>query len=177
MYSNLFAYVFKKYENIFLEFMDEVLNVKLTIPYSIEREKNNIDLLIEDKNNIVIIENKIKSGINGVSPQHDFSENGRIQSQLLKYYEYGQKNKGQKKDSYFIFVPNYNKIDLKKYSGSKHYKVIRYSEIYNFYKKKKISDAYFLEFVNALYKHTKDREVDYFEVMAMRFLDRIRKNS
>lgn len=175
VYSNFFAYIFKNYSQIFIEFMDEVLNLKITKPYLIEREKENIDLWIEDKDNIVIIENKIKSGINGLSPRHDFSENSLVQSQLLKYYKYGKISKGNKKDSYFIFIPDYNKIDLKKYSGSKNYQVIRYSAIFNFFKKKQLDDIYFSEFVNSLYKHTKNREVDYAEDMAIRFLNQIKR--
>ena len=75
----------------------------------------------------------------------------------------------------FIFIPDYNKIDLKKYSGSKNYQVIRYSAIFNFFKKKQLDDIYFSEFVNSLYKHTKNREVDYAEDMAIRFLNQIKR--
>ena len=49
----------------------------------------------------------------------------------------------------------------------------QYSDIYGFFSKAKNNDPYFVEFVNALYKHTKDREVDYAEDMAIRFLDKI----
>lgn len=172
-YSNLFSYIFKTYPEAFIRFSKEVLGVDLSSNYKVFREKANIDLYIEDESNIVVIENKIKSGINGI--RHDFSEKGLIQSQLLKYYEFVENEKEDKKASYFLFVPNYNKLDLKQYSGSQHYKEIRYSEIYDFFRKIDIKDTYYQEFVKALYKHTKDREVDFAEDMAVRFLDKIRK--
>lgn len=174
-YSNLFSYIFKTYPDTFKDFTREILGVDISESYSVFREKANIDLWIEDEDNILVIENKIKSGINGISSRHDFSEKGLIQSQLVKYHDYVEKEKGQKKTHYYIFIPNYNKIDLKKYSGSQYYQEIRYSDIYNFYNKIKIDDPYFKEFVNALYKHTKDREVDYAEDMMLRFLNKIRK--
>lgn len=174
-YSNLFSYIFKTYPDVFVEFAKQILDVDISEPYSILREKANIDLWAEDENDILVIENKIKSGINGISARHDFSENGLIQSQLLKYFQYAENEKGQKRTHYYIFAPNYNKIDLKQYSGSQHYQKILYSDIYNFFNKIKIDEPYFKEFVNALYKHTKDREVDYAEDMAIRFINKINK--
>jgi hypothetical protein len=47
---------------------------------------------------------KIKSGINGVSPRHDFSEGGLIQSQLSKYYDFATKEAGGKKKLIFIYL-------------------------------------------------------------------------
>lgn len=176
VYSNLFSYIFKTYPEVFVDFANKVLGLTISAPYSIERERANIDLWIEDENNILVIENKIKSGINGVSARHDFSEGGLIQSQLLKYFNYAEKEKDNKRTSYFIFVPNYNKIDLKQYSGSKNYKEIKYSELFNYFSKVSIEDVYFKEFVNSLYRHTKDREVDYAEDMALKFLNQIKRN-
>lgn len=174
-YSNLFKYIFTKYPLVFVEFAREVLGVDISKPFIVEREKKNIDLWVEDSQNIIVIENKIKAGISGVPERYNFAEGGLVQSQLLKYYNYAEEVKGSKQTTYFLFVPNYNKIDLRKYSGSKNYKVIKYSEIYTFYKKRQIADFYYKEFVNALYRHTKDRQIDYAEDMSMRFLDIIKK--
>lgn len=174
VYSNLFGYIFTNYSDIFIEFAKEVLNVNISSNYIIEREKENIDIWIEDENNIIVIENKIKSGINGISPRHDFSEDGLIQSQLLKYYNYATSIKGDKNLKFFIFLPVYNRVDIKQYSGSKNYEEINYKEIYSFFNKKQVEDIYYKEFVNALYKHTKDREIDYFEDMQIRFLNQIK---
>ncbi len=172
-YSNLFAYIFKTYPEMFVKFAKQVLGVNVSKPFLVFREKANIDIWVEDDKNIIVIENKIKSGINGVSSRHDFSEKGLIQSQLLKYHEYAEREKGEKNTYYYIFVPNYNKIDLKKYSGSQHEHEVRYSDIYGFVSKVKNNVPDFVEFVNALNKNNKDREVDYAEVMAIRFLDKI----
>ena len=174
-YSNLFYYIFKTYNDIFRRFTSEVLSVDISSSYKVYREKEHIDLWIEDDKNIIIIENKIKSGINGVSSRHNFSNDGLVQSQLKTYYQYVEAHKDNKNSYYYLFVPNYNKIDLRKYSGSQYYKVIKYKEIYDFFSNIDIQDIYYKEFVNALYKHSKDREVDYAEDMVIRFLSIIKK--
>ncbi len=179
VYSNLFYYFFSKYPDILVSFANVVLDLNLSLPITIEREKENIDIWIEDKDNIVVVENKIKSGINGVSPRHNFSEHGLVQSQLSKYYHYAEKHKGNKKTSFFIFLPVYNRVDTSKYSGSQHYKKISYRDIYDFFlkiefSKEKIDELYYTEFVKSLYKHTKDRQIDYYEDMVYRFIQRIK---
>lgn len=40
--------------------------------------------------------------------------------------------------------------------------------------KEKIDEVYYKEFVKSLYKHTKDRQIDYYEDMAYRFIQRIK---
>lgn len=174
VYSNLFAYFFCKYPQLLQKFSNTVLNIELDGDMVVNREKHNIDLLIEDNKDIIVIENKIKSGINGVSIRHDFSEDGLIQSQLSRYHEYIESKKERKDSHYFIFIPDYNKVDLSKYTGSKRYTVINYSKLYDFFSKQSVDDVYYKEFVNSLYKHTKDRENDYAEDMACRFLQKIK---
>ena len=72
--------------------MKNVLGVKIfENEFSILREKANIDLLIVEKNNAIVIENKIKSNINGICERHDIGSE-LIQSQLKKYREYVEKN-------------------------------------------------------------------------------------
>ena len=175
VFSNMFRYFFVNYPELLINFSKKVLGVNLSGNISIDREKDNIDLLISDKKNIIVIENKIKSGINGVSERHDFSENGLIQSQLLKYYNIIEKRKGERNSYYFIFLPNYSRVDISQYSGSQFYVKIKYSELYDFFKKQNIEDKYYEDFVNSLYKHTKDRSVDYYEDMAYRFIQRLKK--
>ena len=179
VYSNLFYYFFSKYPDLLVRFASDVLKLELSLPITIEREKDNIDIWIEDKNNIIVIENKIKSGINGVSPRHNFSEEGLVQSQLSRYYHHAEKHKGNKKTSYFIFLPVYSRIDISIYSSSKYYLKISYKELYDFFlkvefSKEKIDEFYYKEFVKSLYKHTKDRQIDYYEDMAYRFIQRIK---
>ncbi len=181
VYSNLLYYFLSRYPNLMIGFAKCVLDINLTLPYNIEREKANIDLLIEDNNNIIIIENKIKAGISGVSPRHDFSEEGLIQSQLSKYHKYGEKIKGERASHYFIFLPVYNKIDINKYSASKYYKRITYQELYDYflravYKNEELKeDDYYQEFIKTLYKHTNVIQDDYYQEMADRFLQRIKQ--
>lgn len=181
-FSNMFYYFFSNYSDLLCSFTKEVLNIDVSDSYQVKREFHNIDLWIEDENNVIVIENKIKSGINGVSDRHDFSEGGLVQSQLSKYYTFAinyskEKNKKEKhqKVSCFIFVPNYNKLDLSSYSGSRNYKVIRYKDIYNFFISKSISNSYYTDFCNALYKHTKNVPVDYSEIVMNYLIKQIQK--
>ncbi|MCQ2555837.1 MAG: PD-(D/E)XK nuclease family protein [Clostridia bacterium] len=184
VYSNLFYYFFANHNNLLFKFGKEVLGVDLAGEVTIQRERANIDLWISDANNIIVIENKIKSGINGIVDCENKKD--LIKSQLLKYYNYAEKerkkenNEGkatEKKAHYFVFVPNYNKIDLSKYSGGCHYKEIKYSKLFEFFDKQKVDDVYYKEFVKALYKHTKDRQHDYYEDMAHRFLQLIKRKN
>ncbi|MFA7436269.1 MAG: hypothetical protein WC006_07910, partial [Bacilli bacterium] len=69
----------------------------------------------------------------------------------------------------------YNRVDISKYSGSQHYKKISYKTLYDYFSKQVIDDYYYNEFVKSLYKHTKDRQFDYYEDMAYRFLQRIKQ--
>lgn len=177
-FSNLFSYFFSNYRNLFVDFARDVLKIEIGEPYEIEREFHNIDLWIEDDNNVVVIENKVKSGINGVSPRHDFSDGGLVQSQLLKYYRFAKTyaaTRKNKKVSCFLFVPNYNHLDLSVYEGSRFYKEIRYREIYRYLISKSIDNPYYQDFCNALYKHAKDITVDYSEILLNYLLKQIKK--
>lgn len=79
VFSNLFAYFFAKYDNNILKaFAKEILDIELKGKIRIAREENNIDLLIRDDEHIVIIENKIKSGINGIKKRRKWRYNNSI---------------------------------------------------------------------------------------------------
>ena len=163
-YSNLFQYIFTANAELFHKFVKEVLKVEFSNNYIVERERNNIDLLVHDSNNVVVIENKIKSGINGICC------NGRgeiIKTQLDKYVKYIEKEKEFKKKqkAYFVFVPDYNLIDLEEYDKYKKYKIVKYSEIYQFFESYRKSHRrayqeipYFDEFLYALKKHASDTD-------------------
>lgn len=169
VFSNLFAYFFELDKKAFSKFTDEVLKPKgapLSENYNIEREKvclknenitGYIDLFIEDENSTqaIVIENKIKSGINGIHEREDSTK--PISSQLECYYEYITKKYVGYSHNFFIFTSNYNHIDLSAYNQGSAYTVIKYSDIYKwfednrkFYKK----DKYFEDFLTALKKHT-----------------------
>ena len=194
-FSNLFQYYFLKNKKIFKKFVKEILEIDIDVDssdFEIKREEYNIDILIRDNNNIIVIENKIKSGINGVK-YDDYGE--IVQNQLVKYYNYAiRKEKAKKIDKdnphyndknrkphFFIFAPDYKHLDSSKFDQAKKYKTINYSKIYNFYYKyikdsDKYFDKYFKDFMNALYKHTLPVDSDLYDKMLDRFVWAIQKS-
>ena len=163
---------------------------KLTIneTYEISREvkvdKGRIDILIRTDDSLFIIENKIKSDING--KQYD-PYTGEYSDQLINYYKHfnpDEKNevdedfKNIKHQYYFIFTPNYNKIDKEKIkkiinpSKEKNnescdiidlYNIIAYEDLYKFFNKeenkpKRVTSNkqkfYFEDFVSSLEQHS-----------------------
>ena len=195
-FSNLFQHYFKQNPKIFKEFAKEVLGgIDIDInskEFEIKREENNIDILIRDDTNIIVIENKIKSGING-KKYDDYGE--EIQNQLVKYYDYVTENIDEtkitednphyydknRKPHFFIFAPNYKHLDTSKFEKAKIYKTVNYSEIYNFYNKyikesDEYFDKYFKDFVNSLYKHTLSVDSDLYDTMLERFVKAIQNS-
>lgn len=178
-FSNMFAYFFNINRDAFSRFAREVLFVDIQTDFTIEREKKNIDLLISDNNNAVVIENKIKSSINGINERYDIYSN-QVQSQLKKYYQFVTTDDEYRKKtvSCFIFSPNYNRIELSKFSCGEKYTVVYYREIYNFFvENRNLFDEvpYFDDFINAMHKHTKDYDNDLEEEMQRRFQNTIYK--
>jgi hypothetical protein len=178
-FSNMFAYFFDVNRDAFSRFAQKVLSVNMQTDFTIEREKKNIDLLISDKNNAVVIENKIKSSINGINERHDIYSN-QVQSQLKKYYQFVTTDDEycKKTVSCFIFSPNYNRIDLSRFSCGEKYTVVYYREIYNFFvENRNLFDEvpYFEDFINAMHKHTKDYDNELEEEMQRRFQNTIYK--
>lgn len=177
-FSNMLAYFFNINREAFSRFAHEVLSIEIQTDFTIEREKKNIDLLISDKNNAIVIENKIKSSINGIDDRHDIYSD-QVQSQLKKYYQFVTSDDEYRKKtaSCFIFSPNYNRIDLSKFSCGEKYTIVYYREIYNFFvENRSLFDEvpYFDDFINAMYKHTKDYDNDLEEEMQRRFQNTIR---
>jgi|GEM_PF-224514 len=179
VYSNLLAYFFSSNREVFVKFSKDVLGVSIKPNFSIEREKHHIDMLICDDRNVIVIENKIKSSISGSDERHNIYSD-LVQSQLSKYYKYVTTNKEykDKESSCFIFSPDYNYIDLKGYESGEQYKVINYSEIYDFFKDNEVlfkDVPYFKDFIKALYRHTKPYDNDLEEEMQRRFILAIQK--
>ena len=157
-------------------------------------KKGRIDLVIRDDNNIVVIENKIKSDINKVNGDKNNS------TQLRRYYDYVQKliDKNGEKDEenldigkkphYIILTPDYNipMIEVEKDDNGRvlgtqmrtEYKIITYSELYNFLKDKKSifeNDANFVAFFEAMERHTHKNVNDYlYYEMQEKFYRRIK---
>ena len=176
-FSNMFAYFFDINRDAFSRFAHEVLSIDIRTDFIIEREKKNIDLLISDEKNVVVIENKIKSSINGISERHDIYSD-QVQSQLKKYYQFVTTDDEyrNKSVSCFIFSPNYDRIELGKFSYGEKYNIIYYREIYSFFvENSNLYDGvpYFTDFINAMYKHTKDYDNELEEEMQRKFQNAI----
>lgn len=125
-YSNLLAYMLMQepLKASFCSFFREKYSVNLSKNYVVAREEGNIDILIQDNKNIIVIENKIKSDINGWKTENKNSES--VTNQLHKYmhYVYGDiwdktcyiEDKDNrylsiKKNRYFfVLKPNYNNL-------------------------------------------------------------------
>ena len=171
--SNLFSYIFSHKKDVFRDFVKDILGIgNFKINYRIAREKDNIDLLIENEDSIIIIENKIKSKINGEKSK----SSGKKESQLSKYVKYAHKKYGDKKSNFYIFAPDYNQINLDMYEDGDKYKIINYSRIYDFYFKnagRMLNIKYFKEFLNAIYIHTMTTDNTNFEKMKKQFIKNI----
>lgn len=71
----MLAYFFNINKEAFSKFTREVLAIEIQTDFTIEREKKNIDLLFSDKNNVIVIENKINSSIKGTNERYDIYSN------------------------------------------------------------------------------------------------------
>lgn len=178
-FSNLLGYYFQYNKTVFQKFVKEVLGVDdFSLCFDVVRESNeNIDLWIEGDRHVLVIENKIKSGVNGLKDDN--------YSQLNKYQEYTEERIADAKDveykkesHYFIFTPDYNRLDITKYRLKKPYKIVNYSEIYRFFCKNAVNfvgEKYFADFLRALQKHTMSLSELNFSIMRSRFLEKINR--
>ena len=180
-FSNMFAYYFNQYIGLLKSFLEKVkfdnnseyqarcraISDSLTTKPEIKREEKNIDLLIQTSPPIVI-ENKIKSKING--EKHDIYGNV-IGTQLTKYYEYVKKN--YEEPLCFIFSPNYNPIDKSKILSSEKekYHIVYYSELRDIFKEFYTNhpdlfenDPYFKDFLKALNYHSSPNDNRFEEI-------------
>ena len=180
IYSNWLHFYLSKNKKLTKDFASKVLHFDELDQEHCDcfREAEHIDLLITDKKNIIIIENKIKSGINGKK------ENG--ESQLSVYIK---KAKGEIAKELniqnpivrgFILVPDYeyDNIDSerKKLKCGLDYTAIKYSDVYSFFNevlkvKRDDKDYPYLEdFRNALERHIKTPPNDLYEDCLVSFL-------
>lgn len=178
VYSNLFAHFFG-IKDFFEHFFKEFLKKNITIKNKPEvvREENNIDILIKADDYVIVIENKIKSALNG-HPEEDI--NGEIfKNQLVKYYQYVEEKYSDKTRCYFLFAPNYNHVDeenLGKTNGVEmkdKWKVIRYDKILQIFDgyggfTGMPDKLYYEEFKKALEIHTVDSYKNYYRDMLIR---------
>ncbi len=134
--SNQIAYFLGRDQNLVYKFLHDFLeinDVTSNEKFEIIREKEkNIDLLFKSEKHVVVIENKIDSQINGVSPT--VNANGKRNSQLSKYYEYIEKEYSDiQSHKYFILAPEYNGISrdsLNNYESGEHYILKNYNQLF-----------------------------------------------
>lgn len=178
-FSNAFAFFMERYPDLLVRFAKEELGCSFSTDFDVAREEGNIDLLIRGGNRIVVVENKVKSHINGLIFNRKSNQLDR--TQLEKYYEFAKKEAKEKgwDTAFYLLTPNYNDIDLSVYKSGCFYKKIYYKQVYDFCVKQKEykEDIYFRDFVNALYPHTKDISDELYEDMKHLFLQRIKGRS
>ena len=191
VFSNLFAYFFNhsKAREVIISLLrekskeseeknreDELI---LSNDFCLYRELSNIDILIEDENNVVVIENKIHSGING----EIYDDEGELVSTQLDTYRDFVKNKhelyrNKKNHWFFAFVPNYSHISKEELKG---YTRITYSELFAAYEKVNSNDfdtrtkIYFEDFLKGLEVHSSSVDNQYEIIMHRRLQNVIQK--
>ena len=176
-YSNLFAH-FLSYPDFCKEFFCHlgILNI---IPNRVDREEANIDILVKSSDKTIVIENKIKSALNGHTEEDVNGEEYR--NQLKRYFEYVERK--YKNAKYFIFAPDYNPVNQENFgvadvNGKKikmkdEWEVVRYSkilefcELYNGFIGTK-EEWNFNEFKKALKVHTIKSLQNYYRDMQIR---------
>lgn len=181
VFSNMLYYYFDK-KKMFKDFAEYLLNIEISNNAEIIREKNTgngkIDIWVKDDINkrCIIIENKLKSGINGRHIDDDY-KNKKVNledGQLFKYKKWAEKNYNDYERSYFIFVPNYKKEELNEdiidndlmprdIKGEDLYKIVTYKDIFEFFYNQKDNvkkDKYYNDFLKALSTHTYTKEQD-----------------
>ena len=135
-----------------------------------------IDLVIRDRKNIIVIENKIKSDVNTVP------RDPNNKTQLNRYVDYISWSiaKGKEKENatphFIILTPNYNIPEISD-EMKKHYKIVTYGNLYDFLKRRKEvnADANFKAFFEAMERHTHKNVNDYlYYEMQEKFYRRIR---
>ena len=167
-FSNLFKYIFEKMPNAFCDFINNKLQINLNKNFKIYREKYHTDILIRDNKHIIVIENKIKSDINGSQLEDYYNmingkkkhknerENGYDYIDDENYVkEFATYEKNNQK--FLLFAPEYNHIDEKEIAKN-NFKLIQYSDKLSHYQKiknlEKCSKSYFKEFLSAIEIHS-----------------------
>lgn len=176
--SNFLAYIIENDKDFWLDFSKKVLGRTIKEkPHFIGREtEKRIDLFIHVENKIIVIENKVKSAINGID-----KEDKKL-SQLSKYYEHTLKrakklNVSDNNCFFYVLRPNYNKEDIQKYNKGEHYKVINYSEINDLLINKSYSIDCIDEFKSIISIHSSDFDNEIFDKQKELLMNQIRKLS
>lgn len=174
--SNLLAHFLQYDPTFWVDFVSKVLkitnqNIIKSKPKITRESIGNIDLFIELENFVIVIENKIKSGISG---QRDDGYS-QLEKYIKKAEEYLNNPDLNNQIKYFILRPNYNNENYKTYNEGERYSEIKYSEIYDIIKNR-TSDLYFEEFKKVVKKHSAEYDNELFEIMNERFIEQIKLN-
>ena len=194
-FSNALSYFMMQYPKLWRKFF---LNygIDLGETFSISREESSkiedsnynhtkypsggrIDLMLRTKQDIVVIENKIKSDINSIEEDCE----GK---QLRRYYNYAvwlTKNKNgndyNKEKHFFILTPKYNIPTIEDEEMKKLYHIITYADVYKYLSENLNQikdDSNFIAFYEAMYCHTLDNVNDYlYYEMQEKFFRRIKE--
>ena len=180
-YSNWISYYLKNDKELLKRFITHFTNEDGKTKSSFEdieiirESKNNIDIYYEDSQSIYVFENKIKSSINGTQKKDDSTEEEKEFSQLEKYYIFAEKeaekSTSKKTTGYFLLLPNYAYKDtskLNKYAKFDKYKIIRYSQLLDFFKSYNSTLPYYEDFLKALEYHASEYLNDLYSEMLER---------
>ncbi len=129
-YSSALGYYLQKDRGFANKFVSEVLRIndKLLDRYKVNLDSvHRIDILITDKKKAIIIENKIKSGINGV---YTDKQKTAKDNQIERYYEKVSADKEFKGKTIYTYLlsPDYNVIDISNLKCP--CEKIKYSQLY-----------------------------------------------
>ncbi|MCH5227746.1 MAG: PD-(D/E)XK nuclease family protein [Muribaculaceae bacterium] len=190
--SNAIVYFMNepRYKKLWVDFFKRELKINLSENYQAYREVDakikddndtggRIDILIKDDDNIVVIENKIKSDINSIkSDLSDGSKNKK--NQLHRYYNFINKKYINYKHYFFILHPNYNVPHLEGLNA-KEYNKITYQLLYEYLNKDGIreiveKDMDFNSLKILLKRHCNDTPNGYLrDEMMIKFYNRIKE--
>ncbi|MBR2506336.1 MAG: PD-(D/E)XK nuclease family protein [Bacilli bacterium] len=124
----------------------------------IEKQRGRVDLLLENQYHLIVVENKIKSALNGL-----YEDGDEIKTQLDKYENFARFYKEENESirnaqtTVVVFTPNYN-ANIEFYGKQNCVAVITYSKLYQYFKGNPVNYKYFKEFLNALKLHICNRE-------------------
>lgn len=191
-FSNWISYWLDEDRELLAKFCQNFTNTEIDKENTrIFREYENIDIYIKDDKNAIVIENKIKSGINSIKQDEETNE---LTSQLDKYYGVAKEkdNEGKEREvKCILLLPNHHnivkeyatEISEKIYKTSKdiEYKILTYADIYGFFKKyfennkskTDFEEAMRKEFLKALEPHTKPYQNELYETAMYRLVKKI----
>lgn len=168
-WSNALAFFMEKYPQLVVKFGREVLKIAnpISSPFVVSREEHNVDLILRDGTNTIVVENKIKSDINGIN-------NAGYDSQLAKYFEYAKKDHTNVRA--YVLSPDYNDVNLACYAHGDKYQKIYYSQVRDFLltQPECQADPYLRDMADAMNQHSTVYCDDLYEEMLSRFRDCIK---